>query len=108
MEKIKGSCEHCGKDYEMTVDTKQDVICPHCGKVTQNWDSPEVVDALLKVEEEIIKDKNQIVYDDEGLYIRQGTGFRDGKRIKWDYQTVILDEKAVTKLKKILCKTIKH
>lgn len=49
------------------------------------------------------EDKNQIVLHDDGsLYIRQGTSYYDNGRNHWEYQAVILNEKSVAKLKKLL------
>jgi len=42
MKHIKGSCEHCGKNY--IVDDKQidlntlQVKCPYCGRMSENWE----------------------------------------------------------------------
>ena len=46
---IKGSCEHCGFRYEGRI-TNEIVICPNCGKQTNNFDTASEVEAVDKAE----------------------------------------------------------
>jgi uncharacterized protein (DUF983 family) len=43
MDKIIGNCEQCGLDYEIHQNLELEIIvnCPHCGKETENWDTPD-------------------------------------------------------------------
>ena len=38
-ELIKGQCEHCGKDYEFSVELNGRIQCPQCLNFTENWDT---------------------------------------------------------------------
>lgn len=42
-DRVVGNCEHCGENYtlEAIVDGDQVIVCPHCHKESDNWDTPD-------------------------------------------------------------------
>lgn len=42
-QRVVGQCENCGRDYSMLteLDGSGAVICPECGALSENWDTPD-------------------------------------------------------------------